>query len=325
MGNTITGRFAPTGSDTFTALGSAGGYTSPQFQIALSGTQGINVAGAARSTTALDVTFDNLVVEADGILDLGLLNIATRMRVQTGENVLIGGFIINGTDPKRVIIRGIGPSLSSFFSGTLANPTLELFQGTNLLQSNNDWKDTQRTEIEATGLQPGNDFESAIVRTLPPGAYTAVLRGLGDTTGIAVVEAYDLNQAANSRLANIATRGFVEAGDNVMIGGLIIGPAGGGCATLVVRALGPSLTAFGIAGALQDPTLDLVNADGMIIRSNNGWRDSQATEIMATGLQPSDDREAALIEMPAPGSYTAIVRGVGNSTGVGLVEVYHLQ
>ena len=186
-----------------------------------------------------------------------LLNIATRMRVQTGENVLIGGFIITGTDSKSVIIRGIGPSLSSFFSGVLANPTLELFQGSTLLQSNNDWKDTQRIEIEATGLQPSNDFESAILRTLPPGAYTAVVRGNGNTSGIGVVEAYDLNQTANSKFANIATRGFVEAGDNVMIGGLIIGPAAGSTAKVVVRAIGPSLTAFGITGALQDPTVDL--------------------------------------------------------------------
>ena len=325
VGNTITGRFAPTGSDTFTTLGSANGYTSPEFQIALSGTQGINVAGAARSTTALDVTFDNLIVEADGVTSITLLNISTRMRALTGENVLIGSFIITGPEDKRVIIRGIGPSLSTFFSGVLANPTLQLFQGSTLLASNNDWKDDDRAAIEATGIPPTNDFESAIVRTLPPGAYTAILRGLGDTTGIGVVEAYDLNRTANSRLANIATRGFVDAGDSVMIGGLIIGPAGGGCATIVVRAIGPSLTGLGIAGALQNPTLVLVNSDGMVIRSNDSWRDSQANEIIATGLQPSDDREATLIEMPAPGSYTAIVRGVENTTGVGLVEVYQLS
>ena len=210
------------------------------------------------------------------------------MRVQTGENVIIGGFIITGTDSKNVIIRGIGPSLSSFFSGVLANPTLELFQGSTLLMSNNDWKDTQQTQIEATGLQPSNDFESAIVQTLAPGSYTAVLRGLDNTTGIGVVEAYDLNQTANSKLANIATRGFVEAGDNVMIGGLIIGPASGSTARVVVRAIGPSLTAFGIAGALQDPTVELKDASGTTLSSNDDWQQGQPTELQQLGLAPTE-------------------------------------
>jgi hypothetical protein len=247
------------------------------------------------------------------------------MRVQTGENVLIGGFIINGTDSKNVIIRGIGPSLSSFFSGVLANPTLELFQGDTVLQSNNDWKDTQQIEIEATGLQPSNDLESAILRTLPPGSYTAVLRGLSDTTGIAVVEAYDLNQAANSKLANIATRGFVEAGDNVMIGGLIIGPAAGSTARVVVRAIGPALTAFGIAGALQDPTVELKDVNGTTLSSNDDWQQGQPAELEKLGLAPSDTRESALVTTLTPGAYTAIVRGAGNTAGVALVEVYHVQ
>jgi hypothetical protein len=247
------------------------------------------------------------------------------MRVQTGENVLIGGFIINGTDSKNVIIRGIGPSLSSFFSGVLANPTLELFQGDTLLQSNNDWKDTQRTEIEATGLQPGNDLESAIVRTLSPGAYTAVVRGSGNTSGIGVVEAYDLNQTANSKLANIATRGFVEAGDNVMIGGLILGPAAGPTARLVVRAIGPSLLAFGIAGALLDPTVELKDVNGTTLSSNDDWQQGQPAELQQLGLAPGDSRESALVTTLAPGAYTAIVRGAGNTAGVALVEVYHVQ
>jgi hypothetical protein len=247
------------------------------------------------------------------------------MRVQTGENVIIGGFIINGADSKNVIIRGIGPSLSAFFSGALANPTLELFQGTTLLTSNNDWKDTQQAQIEATGLQPGNDLESAIVQTLAPGSYTAVLRGLGDTTGIGVVEVYDLNQTANSKLANIATRGFVEAGDNVMIGGLIIGPDAASTARLVVRAIGPSLTPFGIEGALQDPTVELKDANGGTLSSNNDWQKGQPTELQQLGLAPSDPRESALVTTLAPGAYTAIVRGAGNTAGVALVEVYHVQ
>ena len=254
-----------------------------------------------------------------------LLNIATRMRVQTGENVLIGGMIITGTDPKRVIIRGIGPSLSAFLSGVLANPTLELFQGNTLLASNNDWRDDDQAAIEATGIPPTNDFESAIVRTLDPGAYTAIVRGNGNTTGIGVVEAYDLNSTVNSKLSNIATRGFVEAGDNVMIGGLIIGPAAGSTVRVVVRAIGPSLSAFGIAGALQDPTVDLKDANGATLMSNNDWQQGQPAEIQQLGLAPTDTRESALVTTLAPGAYTAIVRGVGNTTGIGLVEVYHVQ
>jgi hypothetical protein len=254
-----------------------------------------------------------------------LLNISTRLRVQTGDNALIGGLIITGTDPKRVIIRGIGTSLSSFFSGALPDPTLELYQGSTLLAMNDNWKTDQQAEVEATGIPPTNDFESAIVRTLTPGSYTTVLRGKNNTTGIGVVEAYDLNLTANSRLANISTRGFVETGDNVMIGGLIIGPAGGANAKLVVRAIGPSLGNFGIAGALQDPTLTLVNSNGVAIISNDNWRESQETEIIATGLAPSDDHESAIVQTVAPGSYTAIVRGVGALTGVALVEAYHLQ
>jgi hypothetical protein len=251
-------------------------------------------------------------------------NISTRLRVETGDNALIGGFIVTGTDPKRVIIRGIGPSLSSVFSGALADPTLELFQGGTLLASNDNWKTDQQAEIEATGIPPTNDLESAIVRTLTPGSYTAVLRGKDSSTGIGVVEAYDLDSAANSTLANISTRGLVETGDNVMIGGLIIGPAGSESATVVVRAIGPTLGNAGVSGALQDPTLDLVNSEGVVIRSNNDWRESQEAQLIATGIAPTDDRESALIETLAPGGYTAIVRGVGSTTGVGLVEVYHL-
>jgi len=252
-----------------------------------------------------------------------LLNIATRLRVQTGENVLIGGFIITGNQPKKVLILGIGPSLAQFFSGSLSNPTLELHQGDTLLQSNDDWKESQ-TEVEATGLAPTNDLESAIVRTLDPGSYTAILRGKGDTTGIGVVQAYDLNQAANSKFGNIATRGFVDNGDNVMIGGFIIGPAGG-ATTVVVRALGPSLANFGINGALQDPTLELHDGNGATIASNDNWQDDPSQSSIPPSLKPGDPRESALFRVLASGSYTGIVRGAANSTGVGLVEVYNIQ
>jgi hypothetical protein len=253
-----------------------------------------------------------------------LLNLSTRLRVQTDPNELIGGFIITGPDAKKVVIRGIGPSLAPSIGNALADPTLELYQGNTLVASNDNWKETQ-AEIEATGVAPSHDLESAIVRTLDPGAYTAVLRDKNSTAGIGLVEAYDLDQAANSALLNISTRGFVDTDNNVMIGGFIIGPAGGTSAKVVVRAIGPSLGNFGITNALEDPTLDLVNSNGVVVRSNNNWKEFQQAEITAAGLQPSDDRESALVETVGPGNYTAIVRGNENTTGVGVVEVYLLQ
>ena len=250
-----------------------------------------------------------------------LLNISTRLRVQAGENVLIGGFIITGTEPKKVILRGIGPSLGSQgLSGVLADPVLELVEGATVIATNDNWKESQQSEIEATTIPPGNDLEAAIVATLPPGAYTAIVRGKGGASGIGLVEAYDLGAAANSEMANIATRGFVETESNVMIGGFIIGAQGAGGATLVVRAIGPSLANAGIAGALQDPTLELVNSDGAVLRANDNWKDTQRAAIEALGLQPGDDRESTLVQSLPPGNYTAVVRGVGNSTGVGSLK-----
>jgi hypothetical protein len=254
-----------------------------------------------------------------------LLNVATRLKVLNRDNVLIGGFIITGTAPKRVIILGVGPSLAQFFSGTLANPTLELHQGDTRLQTNDDWKSDQQTEIEATGLAPTNDLESAIVRTLDPGSYTAILRGKGDTTGIGVVQAYDLNQAADSKFGNIATRGFVDSGDNAMIGGFIIGPASGGSTTVVVRAIGPSLANFGVSGALSDPTVELHDGNGATIAFNDNWADDANQGSIPPSLQPGDPHESALYRVLPPGDYTAIMRGAGNSTGIGLVEVYNVQ
>jgi hypothetical protein len=254
-----------------------------------------------------------------------LLNIATRLKVLTGDNVLIGGFIITGTDPKKVLILGIGPSLAQFFSGSLSDPTLELYQGNTLLQMNDNWKTDQQAEIEATGIPPSNDLESAIVRTLDPGSYTAILRGKGDTTGIGVVQAYDLNQAANSKFGNIATRGFVDSGDNAMIGGFIIGPANGLSTTVVVRAIGPSLSNFGVNGALPDPTVELHDGNGATIAFNDNWADDANQGSIPQSLKPGDPHESALYRVLPPGNYTAIMRGSGNSTGIGLVEVYNVQ
>ncbi len=151
------------------------------------------------------------------------------------------------------------------------------------------------------------------------------MRGVGGTTGVGLVEAYDLDQAADSELANISTRGFVDTGDNVMIGGFIIGPEDLGDTTVLVRAIGPSLGNFGVNNALQDPVLELFDGNGATIAMNDNWRDTQESEITATGLMPTDDAESAILQTLAAGGYTAIVRGVADTTGVGLVEVYRLQ
>ena len=245
--------------------------------------------------------------------------------------MLIGGFIITGTDPKKVIVRAIGPSLAQFFNGVLADTTLEVHSGDGaLLASNDNWKTkpdgtSQEAEIEATTIPPSNDLESAIVITLPANnaGYTAIVRGKNDTTGIGVVEAYDLDPAANSKLGNIATRGFVDTGDNVMIGGFII--TGSGQKRVIVRAIGPSLAQRGITNPLLDPTLELHNGNGAVIAFNDNWRDTQEAEIQAAGLAPVNNLESAIVQMLAPGSYTAIVRGKNNTIGVALVEVYGLN
>jgi len=256
-------------------------------------------------------------------------NISTRLRVLNGDNVLIAGMIATGSTGQRVIIRAIGPSLSKLgVPGALADPMLELFQGNTPLFINDDWQVSgQQNEIANSGLAPTKDEESAIVWTLAPGlGYTAIVRGKNGQTGIGVVEVFDLDQGAASKLADISTRGFVDVDDNVMIAGLIAGPGNGTNLRVLVRALGPTLSDFGVPGALGNPTLDLVNASGTVIRSNDNWKDDslQRAAIEAAGLAPSHDGEAALVETVAPGAYTAIVRGSNRTTGVGLVEVYHI-
>ena len=237
--------------------------------------------------------------------------------------------IVTGTENKTVIIRAIGPSLiASGVLGALADPTLELYQGNTILFSNDDWRNsTQHVEIENSGLAPTNEAESAIIWTLTPGLnYTAVVRGKNGLTGIGVVEAYDLDPTAASKLANISTRGYVQVDDDVMIAGVIVMPGNGTDLThILVRGLGPTLNDFGVPDALVDPTLDLVNSSGTVIRSNDNWRDSQQAEIEATGLAPTHDAESALLQAVAPGAYTAILRGKDQTVGVGLVEMYNVH
>ena len=263
----------------------------------------------------------------DGVAATGFLNISTRMRVGTGDNVLIGGFIVTGNAPKKVILRAIGPSLAvggTPMPGRLADPTLELRDNAGgLIFSNDNWVDSpQVQEIINSTIPPTDEYEAAIVATLAPGNYTAVMRGVGNTTGIGVVEVYDLAPNVPASLANISSRGFVETGDNVMIGGFI---AGNQAMHVMVRAIGPSLTQFGIANALADPTLELHNSNGAIIAFNNDWQDTDQAAIAATGIPPTNDKESAIVATLAPGNYTAIVRGLNDTTGVGLVEVYNLR
>ena len=237
--------------------------------------------------------------------------------------------IATGSTSTRVILRAIGPSLTSLgVPGALTDTTLDLFQGSTLLMSNDDWMmSSQQAEIAASGFAPGNAAESAIIWPLQPGlGYTAIVRGKNGTTGVGVVEVYDLDHPPTSQLANISTRGFVDVDSNVMIAGVIVGPPGGTSAKILARALGPSLADLGVPGALVDPTIDLVNSSGTVVRANNNWQDDAAQRalIEAAGLAPSHLEEAALVETVAPGAYTAVVRGNNRGTGVGLVEVYHL-
>ena len=254
------------------------------------------------------------------------VNISTRSAVQLGDQVTIGGFIITGVTPKKVIIRALGPSLQPFgVTNVLLDPELEL-HGPNgaFITSNDNWSSTQANEIINSGYAPGSHLESAVITTLSAGAYTAILRGHNATTGVGLIEVYDLDPGADSQLVNISTRGLVQTGEQVMIGGFILGGPDGG-SRVVIRAMGPSLTSFGVAGALSDPALALYNSSGTLIASNNNWKDTQRVAIQATGLAPADDREAAIMEILHPGGYTAIVRGVGNTTGTSLVEVYNID
>jgi hypothetical protein len=233
------------------------------------------------------------------------------------------------------VLRAIGPSIKSNgqpVAGTLQDPTLELHDGTGAVVAKNDnWKiddatgQSQQASIEGTSVPPTDDRESAIVKMLNPGQYTAIVRGKGNTTGIAVVEAYDLNPFATSKLANISTRGPVASGDNVMIGGFVAGPQNAAPTTVLIRGMGPSLTSAGVPNALQDPTLELHDGNGNKVRVNDNWKDTQQADIEATGIPPNDDRESAILTEIAPGNYTAILAGKNGTGGNGLIEVYSIQ
>lgn len=267
-----------------------------------------------------------------------LLNISTRVQAQIGDKVVIGGFIVTGgTQTKKVLIRALGPSLANGnppVTGVLADPFLELHLPDGTVVSNNNWRIRQEEQILATGLEPPDDLEAAIVADLAPfdpnvpssGQYTAIVSGRDGGSGVALVEIYDLDDAGTTvaQLANISTRGFVGTDDDVMIGGFIIAQEDQD-GQVLIRALGPSLSSVGLTEALVDPTLELHDSNGAVISTNDDWKDSNQAAIEATGLAPTKVKESAILATLPGGGYTAIVRGVGGALGIALVEVYRLQ
>jgi len=253
-------------------------------------------------------------------------NLSTRLNVGTDDNVLIGGFIIVGSDDEEVVLRGLGPSLKINgvpLPGSLSNPKIELHDSTGaLIASNDDWMNSpQKDEIISRGLAPENALESALLTNLAPGNYTTVLRGADGGTGIGLVELYATDASNPANPVNISTRGLVQTGDNVLIGGFILG--GSNTQHLAIRAIGPSLASAGITNPLLDPLLELHDQNGALVEMNDNWKTNQA-EVEATGLAPSDDRESVIVTTLSPGNYTAVVRGATGLTGVALVEAYDI-
>ncbi len=314
---------------TFTAMSDNGSVS-----VHLSGTKllvtGNSVGTAHVMVTATDLDnaqvsqiFTVNVVAAPG----RPVNLSTRMQVGTGDNALIAGFIMRGTASKRLAIRGLGPSTG--LGGALVDPILELHDSSGAtLATNNNWGEApNQQDVSDIGLAPGSPNESVILTTVPSSmsgeAYTAVMRGANDTTGLGVVEVYDVDSGPGSTLLNISTRGQVGTDPNALIGGFILG--GTESKTILVRAIGPSLTPFGVPNALTDPTLELHDGNGGLIDSNNDWVDSaQETQIQNSGLAPTNVKESAIVQLLPAGNYTAVVHGANGGTGVGSVEIYQL-
>lgn len=312
----------------YAVTAASGGYSVP---VPGSGNYAVTFTGGSAPTLQTNVTVINgQNVKADYVVTGSaptptpgpstLANISTRAVVGTDANVLIGGFIVTGTEPKKVIVRAIGPSLP--LSGKLLDPALALHNASGgVIATNDNWgQSANSVEIAESGVAPTSPNESAILMDLAPGSYTAVLAGVNQTTGTAVVEVYDLAAGSGAKLANISTRALVQTGDNVLIGGLIV--VGQSAAEVIVRAIGPSLP---MSGAMADPTLELRNASGELLAVNDNWRSTQEAAIIATGIPPTRDAESAIVTSVSPGSYTAIVRGMNGATGVAVVEVYQLN
>jgi hypothetical protein len=255
------------------------------------------------------------------------LNLSTRGVVSIGDNVLIGGFIVSGTEPKTIVLRALGPSLSGFgLSHTLRDPLLRVYNSSRtIIATNDNWQsDPHNADIQKNGLAPPNLLESATLQTLAPGTYTVIVTGKDPAPGTGLVELYDLSPRSNSKLVNMSTRGLAGTVDDVLISGFIVGDVGS--ATVIVRALGPSLTSSGVSGALNDPTLTIYDSTGSAIATNDNWQDdASAVDVQRNGLAPPNPSESALVLRLPAGAYTAVVRGANGSTGVALAEVYTLQ
>lgn len=258
------------------------------------------------------------------------LNISTRLRVEVGDNAMIGGFIVTGNAPKSLVLRGVGPSLANFgISDVLADPVLSLRGASGaVIFQNDNWQDdpAQAAQISFAGLALQDQRESGIAVTLQPGAYTAILTGQNQTTGVGLVEIYDTNQAADAQLGNISTRGFVQTASNVMIGGFILGGATGNT-RVAIRGIGPSLSQSGLSNVLANPTLELHDSNGTTLVANDNWQDdpASAAALSANGFALQNNLESGIFITLPPGSFTAILSGIGGGTGIGLVEVYNLQ
>jgi cyclophilin family peptidyl-prolyl cis-trans isomerase len=287
------------------------------------GTTHVTVTATDFDGATVSQTFTVTVTAAPG----RLVNLSTRMVVGSGDNALIAGFIMTGSAPKRLAIRALGPS--SGLPGAIANPALELHDSSGaIIATNDNWGDAaNKQEVSDLGLAPGSPGEPVILTTVPSNtngaAYTAIVRSVTGTTGLGVVEVYDVDPGPGSTLLNISTRGQVGADPNALIGGFILG--GAESKKILVRAIGPSLTGFGVLNALSNPTLDFFNSQGTKIDSNDDWINSpQKTQIQSSGLAPTNDKESAIIQTVAAGGYTAVVHGVNGAVGVGSVEVYQL-
>jgi hypothetical protein len=280
--------------------------------------QSADVAPSSPEGISLDVIGYDLI-PANPVLG----NISTRLPVGTGDNVLIAGFQIKGNAAKQLVLRALGPTLTQFgVPNAIHDTTLELHNSAGaIIAFNDDWQQAANAQSIPPNLQPPNNFESAILTTLNPGGYTAIVRGFHNSTGTALVEVYD-RSVGSTELSNISTRGFVQTGDNVMIAGVIVQFHN---KQVIVRALGPTLTSFGVPNALADPTLVIRDVNGTLLASNDDWKDPQQNAIAATGLAPPNDFESAIVGTLSPGNYTAIVRGFNNTSGNALVEIYGLD
>ena len=253
-------------------------------------------------------------------------NISSRLLAERGDDIIVTEFAVLGTGTEYVILRALGPSLRPFgIINPLRDPTMTLLdERGRILDSNDDWVDSpDKDAIIATGLAPSDDREPAIVHTFSRGIYTAIVRGVRNGTGVALAELYGLSTSdETTSISGLGTRGFVGTADNVIISGVII--SGIGSVPVLTRALGPSLAAAGISAPLADPTLELHDANGALIASNDNWKDTQEAEIEATGLAPDDDLESAILATLSPGPYTAVMIGVNGATGTGFVQFYSL-